>query len=209
MLNGYQSREPDYINAGDTIKFERTLPAYPASQGWSLKYSIVGLAAQISFSSTPDGDSHAILVTSDVTAAWLPAEGAVLAGEAVNAGTGEAHQIYFCSCPVKPNLQGAPADQPILTFNQKAIIVLQELFLSKGPDDLLQAHIGDSMFRFETKAQIWDALCKARAARRVEVDIERARMGKPSRRRILPVMAITPPGPLYGGQWPSGYPFGG
>ena len=205
MLPGYNRREPDFINAGDTLLWERSLPAYPASKGWFLKYSIVGLAEQVTFQSVADGDSHAINVPAATTAAWLPADGAVLAGEAVNANTGEAHQVYYCSCPVKPNLQGAPADQPVLTFNQKVIIALEELYLQKSTDDLLQAHVGDSMFRFETKAQVWAALCMARAERRVEVAKQRARMGKPSMRRIIPVLSITPPGPLYGSQWPGGF----
>ena len=205
MLTGYARREPDWINAGDTLKWERSLPAYPASQGWALRYAIIGLGAQVAFQSTPDGDSHAILVPAATTAAWLPADGAVLVGEAVNAGTGEAHQIYYCACPVRPNLQNAPPDQPALTFNQKVIIALEELYLQKSSDDLMVAHVGDSMFRFETKEQVWDSLCKARAERRVEVAKQRARMGKPSMRRILPVLSITPPGPLFGAQWPGGY----
>ena len=209
MMNGYRSREPDYIVAGDSLLWERTLPAYPASKGWALNYTIVGLGAQVAFSSVADGDSHAINVPAATTAAWLPAEGAILAGEAVNAGTGEAHQIYFCSCPVKPNLQGAPADQPALTFNQKVIIALEELYLQKSTDDLKSAQVEGQRFDFETKDQVWVALCKARAERRVEIAKERARAGKPSIRRILPVMAITPAGPLYGGQFPSAYPFGG
>jgi hypothetical protein len=205
MLKGYANREPDYINAGDSVMFERSLPAYPASQGWALHYTIIGLGAQVSFVSTADGDSHAILVPAATTALWLPADGAILAGEVVNANTGEAHQIYYLSCPVRPNLQNAPPDQPALTFIQKVILALEELYLQKSTDDLLVAQVGDSRFQYESKSEVFDALCKARAHRRVEVAKQRARMGKPSARRILPVLSITPPGPLFGQQWPGGY----
>ena len=210
MLPGYSHKEPDSIAAGTTVQFWRFLPAYLASQGWSLQYSIIGLAAQVTFTSVADGDAHAITVPASVTAAWLPSSFSKLSGYAINAGPPvQEFQIYFQECPITPNLINPPANQPALTFNEQVIIMLEKLYLTKANDDIVRAQVGDTQFFFETKDQIWTALCKARVARRVEVDVERAKNGKPSRRRIIPIVSITPPGPLFGGQWPSGWIGGG
>jgi hypothetical protein len=205
MLPGYARKEPDYIAAGTTVLFERFLGSYPASDGWSLTYSIIGLGAQVTFQSVADGNAHAITIPAATTALWVPTNDSKLTGYAVNAGLGQEFQIYSMSCPITPNLINPPADQPSQTFLQKVIKQLEELYLTKGNDDILMAHVGDSSFKFESKKEVWEALCMARAERRIEVAKERARNGKPSTRRIIPVVSITPPGPLFGGQWPSDY----
>lgn len=62
--------EPSSITPGDTLKFERTLPDYPASAGWTIAYELVNSAARIAFSSTASGDAHAINVSAATTAAY-------------------------------------------------------------------------------------------------------------------------------------------
>jgi hypothetical protein len=206
MLVGYSQREPDSINAGTTLLWQRHLHQYPASQGWSLQYSLIGLGAQITFTSVPDGDSHTITVPAAITSAWLPTDGAKLSGYAINAGPPvQQFAIYYQTCPVRPNLVNPPENQPSKTFNERVIEMLENLYLTKSNDDLVKVHVGDQAFQFETKREIWDALQLARIARKTEIDIERAKNRKPSRRRIIPVISITPPGPIFGSQYPGGY----
>lgn len=209
MLAGYANKEPDFIEAGTTVLFERHLPDYPASQNWFCSYSIIGLGQTVTFTSVADGDSHANNIPAATTALWLPADGAKLTGFVINSVSGQTFRFYSQSCPILPNLVNPPPDQPSLTFNQKVIIALEALYLTKGCDDILLARVGDSEFKFESKKQIWEALCMARAERRVEVAKERARNGKPSETRITPRISITPPGPIYGPQYPFGFVGGG
>lgn len=203
MLAGYQNREPDSISAGDTVQFGRYFLSYPASQGWYLSYSIIGLGAEVNFQSVANGDAHAVTVSAATTATWLPAKDSKLAGYIVNNALGERREIYYEDCPIYPNLQDAPPDQPALTFNQQCLAALQQLYLTKGNDDLLLAHVGDSTFRFESKKEIFDQICILQAHCRTDDDRERAKNGKPSRRRMIPVVGITAPGPLFSGQFPS------
>ena len=202
MLTGYPTREPDSVSAGDTLCWERTFASYPASQNWSLEYSIIGLGEQVQFTSVADGDSHAITVPPSVTQLWLPTEISKLAGYAVNSVTGERHEIYFGFFPIKPNLANAPADQPSATFNEKLVYALENLMLSKTGDDILQASVGDSHFKFANQMEVYNMLCLARRDLRHERAKAAIRNGKPSPYRLTPRISITPVAPPFGTQWP-------
>lgn len=62
------------IIAGDTLSFTESVPAYPASAGWTLTYRLVprsSSASAITFSASASGDEHAVLVAAATTAAWI------------------------------------------------------------------------------------------------------------------------------------------
>src|SRR6478736_6672226 len=70
------SIEPTIIVAGDTVQWTKSIPDYPATDGWTLKYSfqIAGsLDEPIQFSATTSGAGYSISVTAATTAAWDPA----------------------------------------------------------------------------------------------------------------------------------------
>lgn len=62
--------EPVEITAGDTVRWQKTFPDYPASDGWVLSYSLLGPLGAISITSTPNGDDHLIDQSPTDTAAW-------------------------------------------------------------------------------------------------------------------------------------------
>lgn len=67
--------EPTQIIAGDTCVWTRSLPDYPADQGWSLAYKLLSLdaaAAAISISSTAQGSDHLLSSPASTTADWKP-----------------------------------------------------------------------------------------------------------------------------------------
>jgi hypothetical protein len=64
---------PAQLRAGDTAKWRRILPDYPASAGWALHYKLLPQSgAMITIDATADGDNHLINVVAANTAAWLP-----------------------------------------------------------------------------------------------------------------------------------------
>lgn len=65
---------PAQITAGDTARWQRSYPDYPASAGWSLAYYLVSSSAQITFTSTADGDAHLVLVPATTTDDWAAGE---------------------------------------------------------------------------------------------------------------------------------------
>jgi hypothetical protein len=63
--------EPARIVAGDTVEWVKTLPSYPASAGWVLRYTLVSATAPITFTASASGADHAISVPAATTAAWV------------------------------------------------------------------------------------------------------------------------------------------
>lgn len=65
---------PNEFTAGDTLLIERSLTNYPASDGWTLKYSLVAsdgsTNASIVLTSTESGDEHHFTVAKATTAAY-------------------------------------------------------------------------------------------------------------------------------------------
>lgn len=54
--------EPEQLVAGDTWKWQRSVPDYPATDGWTLSYALRG-AASIDFDATPDGTGSGYTIT--------------------------------------------------------------------------------------------------------------------------------------------------
>lgn len=67
--------QQDLLIAGDTLNFLTSVPDYPASQGWVLKYYLIRRTASgspIVLTATAEGDDHRISVAAATTAGWAP-----------------------------------------------------------------------------------------------------------------------------------------
>jgi len=62
--------EPSRVTAGDTIAWTKSLPDYPASSGWILKYRLINAAGKIDITATAAGNDHAVSVPAATSAAW-------------------------------------------------------------------------------------------------------------------------------------------
>lgn len=62
--------EPDSFYAGDTVTWKIANEDYPASAGWTLKYTLVNADGKISISSTADGADHLVELSAATTAAY-------------------------------------------------------------------------------------------------------------------------------------------
>jgi len=85
--------EPDTLTPGDTARWLRCLPDYPASAGWVLSYTLTNAAARYTFDATADGDDHLVNVPPATTAAWAAGNYAwraqvALAGDVFTVATG-------------------------------------------------------------------------------------------------------------------------
>ena len=60
------------VYAGDTLDFETTVPDYPASEGWTLKYRLAPRSAgtAIDLTAVADGDDYDITASATTTASW-------------------------------------------------------------------------------------------------------------------------------------------
>jgi hypothetical protein len=82
--------EPTSLRAGDTASWTRTLPDYPASAGWTLRYRLLWSTGQTEFAASADGDDYAVSLTAATTAAW--ADGAATLFSWVEQGADSSYQ---------------------------------------------------------------------------------------------------------------------
>lgn len=69
------TQEPTQITAGDSVGWVRSIPAYPASEGWILHYVLLSLGKPpITLDSTAAGAGHQIAMAAATTAEWPPAD---------------------------------------------------------------------------------------------------------------------------------------
>jgi hypothetical protein len=121
---------PSGLNAGDTAIWSRSLPDYPASAGWVLAYTLVGLTTAYNFSATADGDNFAINVLASTTAAWVP--GTYKVQEYV-ALAGERQTIGITVLRIAPDLSVMTAGQDLRTHARKVLDSIETWLETKAP----------------------------------------------------------------------------
>ena len=103
-------KEPAQLRAGETLQFTIHLADYPASDGWSIIYSArggggnAGQFSAINFSSTADGDAHAVDVPFIETQGWIP--GTYFAVGVITNGTVK-RQVRAWTFDVLPDLENS------------------------------------------------------------------------------------------------------
>jgi hypothetical protein len=133
-------REPLAITAGDTVMWKRSIGAYPASQGWSLRYSIRGVpGAATDVASTPLGDDHQMTLAAGTTLS-LPAGRYRMAGYAELA-SGERHTIYAGFLEVAPNLAGMDPDQDLRSHARICLDNIEAVLEGRATSDILESNI--------------------------------------------------------------------
>lgn len=63
--------EPLIIIAGDTVSWQKTIPDYPASQGWTLHYRLINAAGKIDITGSASGDDHVINIPAATSAPYV------------------------------------------------------------------------------------------------------------------------------------------
>lgn len=70
MAHPIPTIEPATLRAGDTATWLRSLPDYPASDGWALSYALVKTGTRITFSASASGADHLVSVAPATTSGW-------------------------------------------------------------------------------------------------------------------------------------------
>lgn len=72
--------QPTSFRAGDSVTWTVSLPDYPASVGWVLKYRLLSAAsAAVDITATADGDSFLVALSPDDTESWTPGNATLVA----------------------------------------------------------------------------------------------------------------------------------
>lgn len=69
------TQEPLQIVAGDSVDWVRSIPDYPANDGWTLHYVLLSQGkAPITIDSTASGSDHHVILPATTTTGWSSAE---------------------------------------------------------------------------------------------------------------------------------------
>lgn len=112
--------EPLAVVAGDTVRWTRTLPDYPAGDGWVLSYTLLNASAKISIASTASGDDHAVNVAATTTDDWAAGD---YTWRATVARAGDVFTVATGVMAVLPSFAVATLDTR--TFAAKALAAVE------------------------------------------------------------------------------------
>jgi hypothetical protein len=189
MANGpIALREPEAIAAGDTLLFQRRLPDYKASQGWSLTYILSDLQSNqvLTFPSAAAGDDH--LISINAFAAALQADDYILAGYAVNGA--ERHEIYRAVLTLSSDFADNTAQGPQQTEAQEMIAILRDSLKALYRQQFQETDVQRNKFVMQKQGEVLQQLQYWKEMRLNEIQLERARNGKASGAVSVPRFCI-------------------
>lgn len=70
---------PTTFRAGDSVDWTESLPAYPASAGWVLKYRLLWSSGKADIVTTSAGDDHAASVSASSSTEWAAGQATLVA----------------------------------------------------------------------------------------------------------------------------------
>lgn len=174
------TNEPLEVRAGDTWKWTRSLPDYPASEGWSLSYVLINAAAKIALTASASGDSHAVTVSAAASSSHFSG---VYDWIARVSKAGEVYTVGSGRITVLPSLVASTAD--LRTHARKTLEAIEAVIEGRATQDVLEYQIaGRSLKRIPV-----NDLLVLRDRYRAEVAREdaanRVANGLPDRRRVF------------------------
>jgi hypothetical protein len=157
--------EPATLTAGDTAKWQKSLPDYPASAGWVLSYVLVKTGAQITFSATASGDDHLVNVATATTAAWSVGR---YQYQAFVSKSGERFTASAGQIEVRPNFSAATTGIDARSHARKTLEAVEAVLEGRASQAQQEYQIGDRQLKYTPLGD----LLKLRSLYRAEVTAE-------------------------------------
>lgn len=132
--------EPATIYCGDTISWKISLPDYPATAGWVLKYNAVSSAGVFALVSVADGSDHLVSAAKATTDAFTPGNYSLV--KFVDNGT-ELVTLEQIPLIVKPNLAGATVATDARSANEIILAAIDAAMLGTASSDQKRIKLGD------------------------------------------------------------------
>lgn len=192
-------REPLEFSQGDTLCFDKYLPDYLPSKGWALLYEIRSSQQPtnpaIQINSTPDVTNtyHKILVAEGITAGWLAGD-ALMVGYAVNAGTGQRHQVYYGTLNLTPNLGTAGNNVDVSTHAQRMIPILEKQLEELAQHSMDDSNVQQVEIRRVKRMDLEKQLAWNKQLRQNEIAVENVANGRPSGNKVVPIFNLISTG---------------
>jgi len=172
------TREPLEVTVGDTTKWTRTLPDYPADDGWVLKYALRGPAV-VDITASDDGSSHQVTITS----AQLTSAGTYYVQGYVEK-SGERHTVYTGRIKANPNLAAAAAGYDGRSHAQKVIEAIEAVIEGRASKDQQEFEVAGTRLVRMSFEELVSIRQRYRHELAGEVDREKRRQGRSSSRSV-------------------------
>jgi hypothetical protein len=129
---------PSQLRAGDTWRWDRTIPSYSPADGWSLKYAIAGLNT-MQFTAVANAGNNGWEVTVLPATTLDVARGNYTLVEFITNVAGERYTLASYPVEILPDLVTATPGL-LQSFEEKAIAVIEASFLDDGAfEDWMEA----------------------------------------------------------------------
>jgi len=182
-----QWREPERFTAGDTLAYNRNLPAYLPSAGWAIQLTVSkalpqGGAQKIAqVVSVPDATNsfHTFAVLNFL--GGVPTDQYILSEEVINAGNGgEQHQIYYRDdFMVGPSLATGAAGQ-IKSVYERLLEAAQNKLLDLEEQPFSETDQQRNRFVIEQRNALLDRIKWYEAKVKNDKQLEAVRNGQPA-----------------------------
>lgn len=133
------STEPKSVYAGDSINWLISLPNYPASSGWTLKYNAVGSSGQFLLTSAASGADHSISINKTVSAAYQ--SGTYSLTKFVEHSDGTRVTLSELLLEVKPDLAGKTAAFDNRSHVKRVLDAIEAVLEGRAGNDQLELSI--------------------------------------------------------------------
>lgn len=176
-------REISELFAGDSIAFTESVPGYPASSGYTLKYRLAPLAggAGITLTAVASGDDYAIAVAPATTAAWVAGE---YSWTAWTEKAGERRILGQGRLTIKADPTAANTGTDTRSGARKILAAVEALL--EGFTDVAEYVVGDVSIKRMSREQLLAARQTLKAEVAAEERAERIANGEavPNRLRV-------------------------
>lgn len=184
MAQTIPTTEPAFLQAGDTLQWQRTLPDYPATDGWALSYRLINAATKIDIAATASGPDHLVTVSAATSAAYAAGE---YAWAAYVTKTTERHTVGTGRVTVKPDLAAKTAGFDARSTAKKALDDLRAALAAwlTNSGTVQEYEIAGRRMKFATADDIRSRISIAEREVAREDAAEKLASGLPTGRRVL------------------------
>lgn len=172
--------EPLTVNAGDTVRWRRALPDYPAGAGWVLTYTLLNSAGKITIAAGASGDEHLVNVAAATTATWAAGD---YAWRAQVSKAGDVFTVAEGRITVKPAFSASTLETR--SRARQALDAVEAYLADSNNLAAAQYEIAGRQLRRHTLTELWAHRDRLRLEVLREEQAERLAAGLPDRRRVF------------------------
>jgi hypothetical protein len=176
--------EPAFLQAGDTLSWQRTLADYPASSGWVLSYRFINSAARFDITAAASGADHLVTVDAATSAAYAAGD---YTWQAVVTKATERYTIGSGRATVRHNLAGMTSNYDARSTAARALddlrIALAGWLTSSGT--VQEYEIAGRRMKFASAADIQQRIALAEREVARETAAANLAAGISAGRRVL------------------------